>query len=124
MVTAESGSGAGMLAVELILRAEDRLERLLDSGWRNVGQDLVLLEEAAQVLAEAGMERLAGKLRSVSAAPSAADGLAAVTLALATCRLLRVRVGSVRGEGEWTPVGASGRRVAGRRRAADPGGQT
>jgi hypothetical protein len=103
-------------------RVEERLERLLASGWRNAHQEAADLGDEAGALAEAGLERLAERLRAVAAARSAAQGLAAVTLALAGCRLLRARLApggpvpangagaaavpaGAAAAGEWAPVG-------------------
>src|SRR5688500_8977104 len=87
-----AGGPGGVPAARLVRRVEERLERLLESGWRNAGQEASQLTEEAEALALAGMERLAQRLREVAAAKAAADGLAAVTVALAACRLLRARL--------------------------------
>ena len=128
MATVVATAVAGMAPGELIRRAEGRLERLVESGWRNAAQEAAQLAEVAEAAAEVGMERLAERLRAVERARSAEEGLAAVAVALAACRLLRVRLtreaGTGDGEGEWVAVERSpARRGASKRGMLAPLGQ-
>src|SRR5437870_3901374 len=77
---------------ERLRRVEDRLERLLASGWRNAGAEAADLAGEADGLAALGLAHLAERLRAVAAAPSAAEALPAIALASAACRLLRARL--------------------------------
>ena len=107
---------------------EGQLGRLLAGGWRNAGPARPEIAAAAQALDAAGAPAVAARLRRVVAAGGAADGLAAVSLALAACRLLRARLPAPEPEPEagaagagWTalaPTGAAppGGAAAGRRR--------
>jgi hypothetical protein len=77
---------------ERLERVEHRLERLLVSGWRNAGSEASDMVGEADALAGLGLEQLAERLRAVAAASSAAEGLSAIVLAAAGCRLLRARL--------------------------------
>jgi hypothetical protein len=84
---------------------EGQLERLLAGGWRNAGPGLPEIEAAAAVLHAAGAPAVAARLRRVGAAGAPADGLAAVSLALAACRLLRARLPAPRPEAASSDAG-------------------
>src|SRR4051794_15364785 len=84
---------------------EDRLERLLVSGWRNVGAEPADLAAEADALAALGLTEVADRMRAVAAAPSAAEALSAIALASAACRLLRARLPTdTAPSGEWTTL--------------------
>ena len=85
---------------------EERLERLLASGWRSAAAEAAELEPEAGRLAELGLPELAGRLRQVAAASGPAEALAAVALAAAACRLLRARLAAEGGPppGSWAPL--------------------
>src|SRR5262249_46329428 len=74
-------------------------------GWRNAGPGLPEIEAAAAALDAAGAPAVAARLRRVVAAGAPADGLAAVTLALAACRLLRARLPAPRPEAASSAAG-------------------
>src|SRR5262249_28073296 len=87
------------------LRVEDRLERLLAPGWRNAGAEAADLAGEADALAALGLERLAQRLRAVTAAPSVDEALPAIVLAAASCRLLRARLPAATAPpGPWAPL--------------------
>jgi hypothetical protein len=111
-------------------RLEDRLERLLASGWRNAGAEAAALAAEGEALAEAGLpglgERLALVAAAAGSAPSpggapgagaapapgptapASDGeaLPALAMALAATRLLRARLpADAPPPGAWAPLG-------------------
>src|SRR4051812_36035335 len=84
---------------------EDRLERLLVSGWRNAGAEPADLAAEADTLAALGLAGVADRVRAVAAAPSAAEALPAIALATAACRLLRARLTTdTAPAGEWTSL--------------------
>jgi hypothetical protein len=88
-----------------LLRVEDRLERLLASGWRNAGAEAADLASEADALATSGFEHLAQRLRAVAAAPSVDAALPAIVLAAASCRLLRARLPAATAPpGPWAPL--------------------
>jgi hypothetical protein len=91
-------------------RVEERLERLLVSGWRNAGAEATDLAEEAEALAELGFGELAERLRGVAAAEGGSEALRAVTLAATACRLLRARLPAEAPTGEWLPIGKATRR--------------
>ena len=79
--------------IERLLRIEERLERLLASGWRTSGAEAVQLAAEAEELAGAGLEQFAQRLRAVAVAMSAAEALPAIALAATASRLLRAHLG-------------------------------
>jgi hypothetical protein len=88
-------------------RLEDRLERLLASGWRHAVAEAAELTGEADALAALGLEHLAARLRAVATATSAAEALSAVALAAAACRLLRARLPvDALPPGDWAPLAA------------------
>ena len=76
----------------LLEEMERRVHRLLAAGWRNAGDDLDALAEAAASLADLGLIETAGLVRAVAAADDPATGVHAAGSALAASRLLRVRL--------------------------------
>src|SRR4051794_23728076 len=82
---------------------EQRIERLLASGWRARGAEADALAAEADALDTIGLTALAARLRAVAGAADAPAALGAVALALAASRRLRARLGSDRpADGEWT----------------------
>lgn len=81
---------------------EERLERLLTSGWRAAGPEAQALTQEADAVAEAGLPELATRLRAVTAAQSPSEALAAAALAMSALRLLRLRLAaSASPPGQW-----------------------
>ena len=94
-----------------LLRVEDRLKRLLASGWRNANAEAADLTSEADALAELGLNEFASRLRRVVAATSAREALPAIALALSACRLLRVRLAvDTAPPGNWAPLVATEQR--------------
>src|SRR4051812_27326378 len=92
---------------ERLRRVEDRLERLLASGWHHASAEAADLAAEADTLAALGLEALAERLRAVAAATRADEALAAIALATAACRLLRARLpADSPPPGAWTPLAA------------------
>jgi hypothetical protein len=90
---------------ERLRRVEDRLERLLASGWRNARAEAADLAGEADALAALGLPHLADRLRAVAAAPGATEALPAIALAAVACRQLRVRLPAESAPpGQWTPL--------------------
>lgn len=77
---------------QLARRVEDRLQRLLASGWRHAGQEAQELMAQADTLTQQGLPELAWRLRQVAAAGDATEALAAVAMSLAALRLLRAHL--------------------------------
>ncbi|HYF76663.1 MAG TPA: hypothetical protein VD973_06010 [Symbiobacteriaceae bacterium] len=93
-------------------RLEDRLERLLASGWRNAWAEAAALAAEGEALAEAGLPGLGERLAQVAAATGSApasdgDALPALAMALAATRLLRARLpADAPPPGAWAPLSA------------------
>jgi hypothetical protein len=99
--------------LEQLQQIEVRLNRLLAAGWRNAGDDLAELTSVAAGLTELGLSEVAARLHAVAAAADPAEGVRAAGLALAACRLLRVRLApDVPAPGDWAPVGLGKRSTA------------
>ena len=95
---------------------ETKLARLLAAGWRNAASDAATLSIDADAFAELGLGELAQRLRTVVSAASATEALRSLTLASASCRLLRARIAPGDQSAEaWQPV-----LVPRRRRAVEP----
>ena len=88
--------------VERLVEIEERLTRLLVSGWRSSAIEARDLRHLAASIDRVGATELAARLTAVADAKNAADALRAISLATATCRLLRVHVAAdVPAEGRW-----------------------
>ncbi len=75
-----------------IRQIEERLERLLASGWRNAAHEAQGFTTDADSLSALGLHTVAGRLREVAAAPDAMAALRAIVLATESCRLLRAHL--------------------------------
>lgn len=94
---------------------EERLERLLASGWLTSRSEAAHLVPEADALERCGLGELARLLRGVTTAETELQVLRSVALAWAACRLVRARVPSAAlPEGKWVPL----TRTASRRRPA------
>lgn len=87
-----------------LISIETRLHRCLADGWRTSEADRPALQAEADEIAQAGLIEYAARLEAVVDASSPSHALAAITLALASSRLLRARLGGVDRHGQpWTP---------------------
>lgn len=92
-------------ASRTITETEQRLERLLATGWRNARAESAAFKLQAEVLAGFGLETLSRHLNRVAASTAVDDALQSVTLAIAACRLLRARLaGEPDPECQWQPL--------------------
>lgn len=128
-----SGGEPMQEVADRLRRLEDRLERLLASGWRNAGAEAASLAAEGEALAEAGLPGLGERLAKVAAAAGGApvgtapvgadavgaapatsaptagadEALPAVAMALAATRLLRARLpADAPPPGAWAPLSA------------------
>ena len=90
--------------VERLRQVEERLERLLTSGWRQSRTEAADLRQDADALAEAGLPELAARIRAVAEANDPAEALQAIALATSACRLLRARLPAEAVPEGWTPL--------------------
>lgn len=97
---------ASLTLADRLAEIEERLARLLVSGWRSAAAEARDLERLATGLADAGASGLAARLSSVAAATSNPDALRAITLATATCRILRANLAAdATPPGNWRTLG-------------------
>lgn len=90
---------------ERLRRVEDRLERLLASGWRTAAVEAVDLVEEADALTKLGLPALASRLREVGAASGEAEALPRIALSLTALRLIRARLAvDDPPPGSWLPI--------------------
>lgn len=75
-----------------IRQIEERLERLLASGWRNAAHEAQGFTADADTLSALGLQTVAGRLREVASAHDAMTALRAIVLATESCRLLRAHL--------------------------------
>src|SRR4051794_41272342 len=92
-------------------RVEDRLGRLLVSGWRQARVEAADLRQDADGLAEAGLTEVAARVTAVAQAGSAAEALPAIALAASACRLLRLRLLAEAAPDGWSPIARPKRRA-------------
>ena len=97
-------SAARALA-EQLGQIEDRLGRLLASGWRHAGAEAATLRADADALAEAGLASVAERIGAVAGATTAAEALERITLASSACRLVRARLPVDAPPDGWHAVG-------------------
>ena len=71
---------------------DDRLGRLLASGWRHAAPEAASLAADADLLSDAGIVETAARLRAVADARDAAEALPTIALAASAVRLLRARL--------------------------------
>jgi hypothetical protein len=90
--------------VERLRQVEDRLGRVLASGWRQARGEAADLRHDADALAEAGLTELAARLMAVAEAGSAGEALPAIALATSACRLLRARLLAEAVPDGWVPL--------------------
>jgi len=95
-------TAAARALAEQLRQVEDRLGRLLISGWRQARAEAAELRHEADQLAEAGLPELAARVRVVAEASDPAEVLKAIALATSACRLLRVRLPAA--PQGWTPL--------------------
>jgi hypothetical protein len=83
---------AARALAEQIEQIEERLGRLLVSGWRQAGPEAADLRNDADALVEAGLPELAARVAAVADAGGPAEALRAIALAKSACRLFRARL--------------------------------
>jgi hypothetical protein len=99
-------------AADRLRRLQGRLEQILVSGWQHAHDDLGAITAEADALSAYGLDSPAERVRRVATASDAGEALAAVSLAVATCRLLQVRIAAdARPEGDWAALRPTGRRT-------------
>jgi hypothetical protein len=86
---------------------EDRLHRLLVSGWRQAEAEAADLRHDAVALAEAGLTEVAARVAAVADAGTAAEALPAIALAASACRRLRPRLLAAEVPDGWAPLAPS-----------------
>jgi hypothetical protein len=87
-----------------IQMVEERLTRLLTSGWRQAGTEAADLQASADALADAGLSELAARIMGVARATDAAGALPAVALAASACQLMRLRLLAPEPPDGWQPI--------------------
>ncbi len=90
--------------VDRLREVEERLERLLTSGWRQARAEAADLHHEADALIQAGLPELAARVRAVAEANDSGEALQAVALATSACRLLRARLPVVGVPDGWAPL--------------------
>ena len=83
---------AAQALAEQLGQVEERLGRLLVSGWRQAGSEAGDLRQDAEALVEAGLPELAARVLAVSEAGGPAEALRAIALAKSACQLVRARL--------------------------------
>lgn len=78
--------------VELILHVEERLTRLLTSGWRQARTEAADLQQSADALSEAGLPALGARVGAVAGASDAVSAMQTIALASSACRQMRARL--------------------------------
>ncbi len=90
-----------------LLEIEERLSRLLVSGWRSAAAEASDLGRIATGFDDAGAGELGVRLAAVAAATSAEDALRAITLAAAASQMLRAHLAvETPPRGQWRTFGA------------------
>jgi hypothetical protein len=90
--------------VDHLRQIEDRLERLLVSGWRLGQVEAADLLNEADLLEQSDLSSLGARVRAVAQADGAADALHKIALASSACRLLRLRLPTDSVPDGWAPV--------------------
>jgi hypothetical protein len=90
--------------VGLILHVEERLTRLLTSGWRQASPEAADLQQEAVALSEVGLPALAARVAAVAAATDASSALPAIALATSACQLMRTRLLVSEPPDGWQPI--------------------
>ena len=96
--------GTARQLVEVILRVEERLTRLLSSGWRQASTEAADLHHEADALSDAGLPALAARVSAVAAATDASSALHAIALASSACQLIRTRLLVSEPPDDWQPI--------------------
>jgi hypothetical protein len=97
-------SAAAQTLTEQLRQVEERLGRLLISGWRQAHAEAADLRQDADALAEAGLPALAARIVAVAEAGDTGQALQAIALAMSACRLLRTRLPSQTVPDGWLPL--------------------
>lgn len=94
-----------------IRNVEERIERLLISGWRQASAEAADLQPAADALRESGLVALAMRVEAVALAADAPAALQAMAVAASACHLLRVRLEPGEAADGWREIAPSARRT-------------
>lgn len=101
-----SGTEAAPSLPNRLVDLEERLSRLLVSGWRSAAAEAGDLERIGTGFAEAGAAEIAARLGAVARATSAEEALRAIMLATTACRLLRAHLAAEAvPSGRWRALG-------------------
>ncbi len=102
--------------LERIHHVEERLARILTSGWRNAGSEAQSLAAEASDLGETGLPELAALIDRVAQSQGETEALPAISLALSACRMLRARLAIDQPPpGRWEPLKPASAKGKGRR---------
>jgi len=85
-------------------QVEERLDRLVTSGWRQARDEAAGLRADADALAEAGLAEIGARVTAAAQAAEPAEALQAIALATSACRLLRSRLPARPAPDGWTPL--------------------
>jgi hypothetical protein len=96
--------GTARALTEQVRHVEERLERLLASGWRQAAAEAADLEPIADTLREAGLAELAARVHAVVRAADASAALQAIALAASACQLMRLRLETGAAPQGWRQV--------------------
>lgn len=91
---------------EQLGQVEERLGRLLISGWRQAGPEAADLRNDADALVDAGLTEVAARVAAVAEAGGPAEALQAIALAKSACRLMRARLPVQGPPDDWTVLAA------------------
>ena len=83
---------AARALAEQLGQVEERLGRLLVSGWRQASTEADDLRQDAEALVEAGLPELAARVLAVAEAGGPTEALRAIALAKSACQLVRARL--------------------------------
>lgn len=95
-------TSASRALAEQLEQVEERLGRLLISGWRQAGPEAADLRNDADGLVEVGLPELAARVTAVAEAGGPAEALRAIALAKSACRLMRGRLPVQGPPDNWT----------------------
>jgi hypothetical protein len=100
---------AARALADRLRQVEERLGRLLTSGWRQARDEAAGLRADAAALAEIGLTEIGARVMAVAQATDPAEALRAIALATSACRLMRTRLPSPPAPDGWTPLVPSGK---------------
>jgi hypothetical protein len=101
-------------------QVEERLGRLLNSGWRQARDEAAHLRADAEALFDAGLPEISARVMAVAEAAEPTEALRAITLATSACRLLRARLPAPPAPDGWAPLSPSRKAQGARTEALVP----